>query len=78
MTHRSSVPNLNVVPLTQLAQKVFFLIIIFINNINNTIIITYQAEGRAIDDYSVDDDEDQLPSYRPVYTSNKVLLLKLI
>ena len=33
--------------------------------------MTYQAEGRAIDDYS-DDDEDQLPSYRPVYTSNKV------
>ena len=71
MTPRSSAPNLNVVPLTQLAQKVFFFIIIFINNINNTIIITYQAEGRAIDDYS-DDDEDQLPSYRPVYTSNKV------
>ena len=72
MTPRSSAPDLDVVPLTQLAQKVFFFIIIFINNINNNIIITYQAEGRAIDDYSDDDDEDQLPSYRPVYTSNKV------
>lgn len=33
---------------------------------------THQAEGRSIDDYS-DEEEDQLPIYRPVYTvSNKV------
>lgn len=31
-----------------------------------------QAEGRALDDYSEEEEEDQLPSYRPVYTSNKV------
>ena len=33
-----------------------------------------QAEGRALDDYSEEEEEDQLPSYRPVYTSNKVIL----
>ena len=36
--------------------------------VNIIIFCPNQAEGRAIDDYS-DEEEDQLPSYRPVYTS---------
>ena len=38
--------------------------------------LTRQAEGRAIEeDYS---DDDPLPSYRPVYTSNQVICKEIM